>query len=74
MKWIFAGGDAVTGPASVALAVGYGERAAVGMDQYLMGESNAFWRREKAVPFTFDPGFGLLEDQRVKIEVIPVVD
>jgi hypothetical protein len=54
--------------------VGYGERAAVGMDQYLMGESNAFWRREKAVPFTFDPGFGLLEDQQVKIEVIPVVD
>ena len=46
---------------------GIRERAAVGMDQYLMGESNAFWRREKAVPFTFDPEFGLLEDQRVKI-------
>ena len=31
-KWVFAGGDAVTGPASVVEAVAAGERAAVGID------------------------------------------
>ena len=74
VKWIFAGGDAVTGPASVVRAVGWGERAAVGMDKYLMGESDPFWRKEKGVTFTFDPEFGLSNDQRAKIETIPVVD
>ena len=34
-KWVFAGGDAVTGPASVVEAVAAGERAAVGIDAYL---------------------------------------
>ena len=73
VKWIFAGGDAVTGPASVAWAVGWGERAAVEMDKYLMGESIPLWRRERGVAFTFDPEFGLSDDQRAKIETIPVV-
>jgi NADPH-dependent glutamate synthase beta subunit-like oxidoreductase len=37
-SWIFAGGDVVSGPSSVVEAVAQGERAAVGMDQYLTGE------------------------------------
>ena len=32
-KWIFSGGDAVTGPSSVVEAVAAGERAAVGIDR-----------------------------------------
>ncbi len=53
--WAFAGGDAVTGPASVVEAVAGGERAAVGMDRYLSGEGHAFWREERKVETAFDP-------------------
>jgi NADH-quinone oxidoreductase subunit F len=55
VDWVFAGGDAVTGPASVVEAVGAGERAAVSIDKYLTGEEHAFWRREVAVDTFFDP-------------------
>jgi NADH-quinone oxidoreductase subunit F len=55
VDWVFAGGDAVTGPASVVEAVGAGERAAVSIDKYLTGQEHAFWRREVAVDTFFDP-------------------
>jgi NADH-quinone oxidoreductase subunit F len=55
LDWVFAGGDAVTGPASVVEAVGAGERAAVSIDEYLTGEEHAFWRRDIAVDTFFDP-------------------
>jgi NADH-quinone oxidoreductase subunit F len=55
VDWLFAGGDAVTGPASVVEAVGAGERAAVAIDQYLTGTNHAFWRREISVDVFFDP-------------------
>ncbi len=55
VDWIFAGGDAVTGPASVVEAVGAGERGAVAIDQLLTGANHAFWRREIAVDVFFDP-------------------
>ncbi len=55
VEWIFAGGDAATGPASVVEAVGAGERAAVAIDQYLTGANHAFWRRDVAVDVWFDP-------------------
>ncbi|MDY3014058.1 MAG: FAD-dependent oxidoreductase [Evtepia sp.] len=35
---VFAGGDAVTGPATVVLAMGAGKRAAVSIDEYLSGK------------------------------------
>lgn len=54
-KWIFAGGDVVTGPASVIEAVADGEKAAVGIDSFLTGKNNAFWRAEKKVNTFFDP-------------------
>jgi NADH-quinone oxidoreductase subunit F len=53
--WIFAGGDAASGPSSVIEAVAGGERAAVGIDEYLTGEKHDFWRKEKYNDTFFDP-------------------
>jgi NADH-quinone oxidoreductase subunit F len=55
VDWVFAGGDAVTGPASVVEAVAAGERAAVAIDESLTGANHAFWRRDIAVEVFFDP-------------------
>ena len=41
MEWVFAGGDAVSGPSSVVEAIAAGERAAAGIDAYLTGEAHA---------------------------------
>jgi heterodisulfide reductase subunit A-like polyferredoxin len=43
---IFAGGDAVSGPATVVDAIAAGKRAALSIDQYLRGESLKVERRE----------------------------
>ncbi len=40
VPFIFAGGDAVTGPSSVIQAIGQGKRAAFYMDRYLKGEES----------------------------------
>jgi len=40
-KGVFAGGDAVTGAATVILAMGAGKIAAKGIDEYLMGKTQA---------------------------------
>jgi len=53
--WIFAGGDAASGPSTVIEAVAGGERAAVGIDIFLSGEDHAFWRKEKPNDTYFDP-------------------
>ena len=55
-KWIFSGGDAVTGPSSVVEAVAAGERAAVGIDRYLTGQNHAFWREAHEVDTVVRPG------------------
>lgn len=55
LEWLFAGGDAATGPASVVAAIAAGERAAVGMDLMLTGEDHAFWREEYVLDTAFDP-------------------
>ncbi|RJX34295.1 MAG: FAD-dependent oxidoreductase [Desulfarculus sp.] len=39
LGWLFAGGDAVTGPATVVEAVAAGKRAAKAMDAYLKGQA-----------------------------------
>jgi NADH-quinone oxidoreductase subunit F len=72
VEWIFAGGDAVTGPASVADAVGAGERAAVGIDMYLTGQDHAFWREEKQLDTFFDPAADPVEYARAKTRLLPV--
>ena len=71
-KWIFAGGDAVSGPSSVVEAVAAGERAAVGIDKYLTGQSHAFWRETRQVDTNFDPDADPVDYPREKLELIPL--
>jgi heterodisulfide reductase subunit A-like polyferredoxin len=39
VPWVFAGGDAVTGPSSITEAIGQGKRAAAYVDRFLQGQS-----------------------------------
>jgi len=71
-KWIFGGGDAVTGPSSVVEAVAAGERAAVGIDLYLSGANHAFWREIHDVDTSFDPNADPVDTPREKLDLIPV--
>jgi NADH-quinone oxidoreductase subunit F len=71
-KWIFAGGDCVSGPSSVVEAVAAGERAAVGIDLYLTGRNHAFWREISYVNTQFDPDAEPVDHAREKLEMIPV--
>jgi NADH-quinone oxidoreductase subunit F len=72
VPWIFSGGDVVLGPASVAEAVGAGEKAAVGMDAYLTGENHAFWREDRDVETFFDPTADPVMYPRAAMRLIPV--
>jgi NADH-quinone oxidoreductase subunit F len=71
-KWIFSGGDVVTGPSSVVEAVAAGERAAVGIDQYLTGANHAFWRDVHEVDTAFDPDAEPSDAAREKLNLIAV--
>ena len=71
-KWIFSGGDAVTGASSVVEAVAAGERAAVGIDQYLTGANHAFWRDVHEVDTAFDPDADPSDAAREKLNLISV--
>ena len=71
-KWIFSGGDAVTGPSSVVEAVAAGERAAVGIDRYLTGANHAFWREVHEVDTAFDPDAEPSDAAREKLKLIAV--
>jgi NADH-quinone oxidoreductase subunit F len=70
VDWIFAGGDAATGPDSVVAAVGAGERAAVGIDMLLTGVNHAFWRRDIAVDVFFDPDADPVDTARAAIDCL----
>jgi NADH-quinone oxidoreductase subunit F len=72
VEWIFCGGDAASGPSSVAEAVGAGERAAVGIDKYLTGQEHAFWREIVGVDTHFDPDADPSEVPRAHMKLIPV--
>jgi NADH-quinone oxidoreductase subunit F len=71
-KWVFSGGDAVSGPSSVVEAVAAGERAAVGIDVYLSGKNHAFWREVKVVDTKFDPDADPLDVPRERLNLIPI--
>ncbi len=71
-RWIFAGGDAVSGPASVVEAVAAGERAAVGIDYYLTGETHAFWRQLRPIDTAFDPEAEPSDVPREPLRLLPV--
>jgi len=70
--WIFAGGDVATGPSSVIEAVADGEKAAAGIDQFLTGKDNAFWREEKKNDTSFDPDAEPVSFERERQPLIPV--
>jgi NADH-quinone oxidoreductase subunit F len=70
--WVFAGGDAVSGPSSVIEAIAAGEKAAVGMDQFLTGAVHAAWRRENPADTFFDPDVDPVETARAPLSLIPV--
>ncbi|MFW6363157.1 MAG: NADH-ubiquinone oxidoreductase-F iron-sulfur binding region domain-containing protein [Spirochaeta sp.] len=72
VKWLFAGGDAVTGPGSVVAAIGAGERAAVGIDRMLTGENNAFWRVDREVDAGFDQSEEPVETAREPVRLMDV--
>jgi NADH-quinone oxidoreductase subunit F len=72
VDWLFAGGDAVTGPNSVVAAIGAGERAAVGIDRMLTGENNAFWRVDREVDVVFDPSEEPVDTRREPVRLMEV--
>jgi NADH-quinone oxidoreductase subunit F len=72
VPWIFAGGDASVGPSSVAMAVGCGEKAAVGIDTFLTGEPHAFWRQEKQPDTLFDPDAEPVQYTRARMRLLTV--
>jgi NADH-quinone oxidoreductase subunit F len=70
--WVFAGGDAVSGPSSVIEAIAAGEKAAVGMDRLLTGAEHAVWRVSKTVDTFFDPDADPVFAARPGLKLIPV--
>jgi len=72
IPWVFAGGDVATGPMSVIHAVAGGERAAVGIDEYIHGHKHAFWRTEKPVDTDFDVNADPAPFPRKKMELLLV--
>jgi NADH-quinone oxidoreductase subunit F len=71
-EWVFAGGDAVNGPASVIEAIAAGEKAAVGMHAYLTGRDGVPWRLPRKVDTFFDPDADPVMGTRPGIRLIPV--
>ena len=69
-EWLFAGGDAAAGPASVIEAVADGEAAAVGINEFLGGEILPFWRGDKPVNTFFDPDADPVEAARREADVL----
>jgi NADH-quinone oxidoreductase subunit F len=72
LEWVFAGGDAATGPASVVEAIAAGERAAGAIDQFLTGADHAFWRERQAVDTAFDPDADPVMRGRTQVALLDV--
>jgi NADH-quinone oxidoreductase subunit F len=73
VEWIFAGGDIANDNAhwSVVDAIAGGERAAVGIDEYLTGEKHSFWRKNQEVDTAFDPDEDPVPYARCKMVLLP---
>ena len=72
LPWLFAGGDAATGPSSVAEAIAAGERSAVAIDAMLTGKGHAFWRGYADPGTTFDPYADPVAFAREKLHTMPL--
>ncbi|MBF0207374.1 MAG: FAD-dependent oxidoreductase, partial [Oligoflexia bacterium] len=53
--WLFSGGDAVRGPASVVDAIADGEKAAVEINKFITSKYNSPWRLQQRNNVHFDP-------------------
>ena len=71
VEWIFAGGDAATGPSSVIEAVAAGEKAAVGINRLLTGETVAPWREDHLVDTAYDPDADPVMTGRAAMKLLP---
>jgi NADH-quinone oxidoreductase subunit F len=71
-EWVFAGGDAVSGPSSVIEAIAAGEKAAAGMHAFLAGAGDIPWRSSKGVDTFFDPDADPAMGGRPGLKLIPV--
>ena len=73
VPYIFAGGDATTGPATVIEAIAAGERAAVAIDQYLSHDGNRVypWRQRKPANTSFDPQAEPVQYGRCELPELP---
>jgi NADH-quinone oxidoreductase subunit F len=71
-EWVFAGGDAVSGPSSVIEAIAAGEKAAVGMHAHLRGAGDIPWRSYRPVDTFFDPDADPVMSARPGLKLIPV--
>ncbi len=72
VPWLFAGGDAATGPSSVVEAIAAGERAAVTIDKMFTGAEHAFWRGYRDSGVGFDPYAEPVNYAREKLHTIPL--
>jgi NADH-quinone oxidoreductase subunit F len=71
-EWVFAGGDAVSGPSSVIEAIAAGEKAAVGMHAFLVGKGEIPWRTPRTVDTFYDPDADPVIGARPGLKLIPV--
>ncbi len=72
VEWVFAGGDAASGPSSVVEAIAAGEKAAVGIDKFLTGADHAVWRKSRIADTFFDPDADPVMGNRPDLKLIPV--
>ncbi|MDD4101402.1 MAG: NADH-ubiquinone oxidoreductase-F iron-sulfur binding region domain-containing protein [Kiritimatiellae bacterium] len=72
LPWLFAGGDAVTGPSSVVEAIAAGERAAVAIDKMFTGAEHDFWRGYRDSGVGFDPYAEPVNYAREKLHTMPL--
>ena len=71
-EWVFAGGDAASGPSSVIESIAAGEKAAVGMHAFLAGMGEIPWRTSRTVDTFFDPDADPVMGTRPGLKLIPV--
>ncbi|MDA3948429.1 MAG: FAD-dependent oxidoreductase [Spirochaeta sp.] len=71
VEWLFAGGDAASGPSSVIRAIAAGERGAYGIDLHLTGADHAFWREPQPIDTAYDPSADPAPYAREPLPTIP---
>jgi len=74
LPWMFAGGDMITGPASVVEAIAHGHEAAVSIDRFLRGEDPAAGREKPDRTAAEKPDRWFPLQNRVVPPRLPVAD